>query len=148
MPHVMKRMLIYAALIVWTIIALFPIFWTFSTTFKVAKDVQLGHIIPWIDFKPAWLGLRAIGFSPDTLFTDSTPREEFLKRFWNSIQASIGGSALALDRFTRRGPSRSEVARASGETASRAARSGSASVVNDEAGRHTPSCPDRQDCSR
>ncbi len=96
MPHVMKRTLIYAALIVWTIIALFPIFWTFSTTFKVAKDVQLGHIIPWIDFKPAWLGLRAIGFSPDTLFTDSTPREEFLKRFWNSIQASIGGSALAL----------------------------------------------------
>jgi multiple sugar transport system permease protein len=96
MPYALKRTLIYTALIVWTIIALFPIFWTFSTTFKVAKDVQLGHIIPWVDFKPAWLGLRAIGLSPDTIFTDSTPREEFFKRFWNSVQASIGGSALAL----------------------------------------------------
>jgi multiple sugar transport system permease protein len=96
LPHALKRSLIYGALIVWTIIALFPIFWTFSTTFKVAKDVQLGHIIPWVDFKPAWLGLRAIGLSPDTIFTESTPRAEFLKRFWNSIQASVGASLLAL----------------------------------------------------
>mgnify|MGYP000850506400 FL=1 len=96
MPHVLKRTLIYAALIVWTVIALFPIFWTFSTTFKVAKDVQLGHIIPWVDYKPAWLGLRAIGLSPDTIFTESTPRAEFIKRFWNSIQASVGASILAL----------------------------------------------------
>ena len=96
MPHALKRALIYAALILWTVIALFPIFWTFSTTFKVAKDVQLGHIIPWVDFKPAWLGLRAIGLSPDTIFTESTPRAEFIKRFWNSIQASIGASILAL----------------------------------------------------
>ena len=96
MPHALKRTLIYAALIVWTIIALFPIFWTFSTTFKVAKDVQLGHIIPWVDFKPAWLGLRAIGLSPDTIFNSSTPREEFIKRFVNSVQASIGGATLAL----------------------------------------------------
>ena len=96
MPRSLNRILIYTALIVWTVIALFPIYWTFSTTFKVAKDVQLGHIIPWVDFKPAWLGLRAIGLSPDTIFTESTPRTEFLKRFWNSIQASIGASLLAL----------------------------------------------------
>lgn len=96
MPKRLGRILIYTALIIWTFIALFPIFWTFSTTFKVAKDVQLGHIIPWVDFKPAWLGLRAIGMSPDTIFTESTPRAEFLKRFWNSIQASIGASLLAL----------------------------------------------------
>jgi multiple sugar transport system permease protein len=95
-PHAFKRSLIYGALILWTLIALFPIFWTFSTTFKVAKDVQLGHILPWVDFRPAWLGLRAIGLSPDTIFTESTPRAEFLKRFWNSIQASIGASILAL----------------------------------------------------
>ena len=67
MPRTLGRILIYTALILWTIIALFPIFWTFSTTFKVAKDVQLGHIIPWVDFKPSWLGLRAIGLSPDTI---------------------------------------------------------------------------------
>ncbi|MFN4143513.1 carbohydrate ABC transporter permease [Aestuariivirga sp.] len=96
MPRNISRILIYAALVVWTIVALFPIYWTFTTTFKVAKDVQLGHIIPWVDFKPAWLGLRAIGLSPDTIFTESTPRAEFLKRFWNSVQASIGASLLAL----------------------------------------------------
>ena len=65
MPHALKRILIYTALIVWTIIALFPIFWTFSTTFKVAKDVQLGHIIPWVDYTPNWLGLRAIGLAQE-----------------------------------------------------------------------------------
>ena len=96
MPHSLKRALIYAALIAWAFVALFPIFWTFTTTFKVAKDVQLGHIIPWIDFNPAWLGLRAIGLSPDTISMESTPRAEFIKRFINSVQASVGGALLAL----------------------------------------------------
>ena len=81
MPRALAKTLIYAALIVWTVIALFPIFWTFSTTFKVAKDVQLGHILPWIQYQPGWLGLRAIGLSPDTIFNPSTPREEFIKRY-------------------------------------------------------------------
>ena len=96
MPPAVKKTLIYAALAVWTVIALFPIFWTFSTTFKVAKDVQLGNIVPWVQYQPSWLGLRAIGLSPDTIFNDSTPREEFIKRFMNSIQASLGGASLAL----------------------------------------------------
>jgi multiple sugar transport system permease protein len=96
MSEKIKKTLIYAALILWTFIALFPIFWTFSTTFKVAKDVQTGQIIPWLQYQPSWLGLRAIGLSPDTIFTDSTPRDEFIKRFWNSIQASFGGASLAL----------------------------------------------------
>jgi multiple sugar transport system permease protein len=96
MPHALKRTLIYAALIVWAVVALFPILWTLTTTFKVAKDVQLGHIIPWMQYTPAWLGLRAIGLSPDTIFEVSTPREEFFKRFLNSVQASAGGAALAL----------------------------------------------------
>ncbi len=96
MPASLRKSLIYAALLVWTFIALFPIYWTFSTTFKVAKDVQLGNIVPWLQFQPAWLGLRAIGLSPDTILTDSTPRTEFLIRFWNSIEASMGAAALAL----------------------------------------------------
>jgi multiple sugar transport system permease protein len=96
MPEKLKKTLIYAALIVWTVIALFPIFWTFSTTFKVAKDVQLGNIVPWLQYEPKWLGLRALGLSPDTIWTFSTPRDEFIKRFWNSLQASIGGASLAL----------------------------------------------------
>ena len=96
MPTHLKKFLIYTALSVWTVIALFPIYWTFSTTFKLAKDVQVGNIIPWLQYQPGWLGLRAIGLSPDTIFTESTPRSEFLMRFANSIQASIGGALLAL----------------------------------------------------
>jgi multiple sugar transport system permease protein len=96
MTEGLKKTLIYLALITWTVIALFPIYWTFSTTFKVAKDVQLGHIVPYFQYQPSWLGLRAIGLSPDTIFEVSTPREEFMKRFWNSIQASLGGASLAL----------------------------------------------------
>ncbi len=91
-----KKLFIYTALILWTVIALFPIFWTLSTTFKVAKDVQLGNIVPWVQYNPNWLGLRSIGLSPDTIFTESTPRTEFLARFWNSILASTGASLLAL----------------------------------------------------
>ncbi len=96
MTAIVKKTLIYAALIGWTIIALFPIFWTFSTSFKVAKDVQLGNIIPYVQYQPGWLGFRALGLSPDTIFNVSTPREEFFKRFWNSILASTGGASLAL----------------------------------------------------
>jgi multiple sugar transport system permease protein len=96
MPAFLKKGLIYLALVTWSVIALFPIFWTFSTTFKVAKDVQLGKIVPWLQYQPGWLGLRAIGLSPDTIFTESTPRAEFLIRFWNSILASLGGATLAL----------------------------------------------------
>jgi multiple sugar transport system permease protein len=96
MSDSLKKTLIYAALITWTVIALFPIFWTLSTTFKVAKDVQQGNIIPWWSFMPNWLGLRSIGLSPDTIWNESTPRAEFLARFWNSILASVGGAGLAL----------------------------------------------------
>ncbi len=96
MNETLKKSLIYLALITWTVIALFPIFWTFSTTFKVAKDVQLGNIIPWVSYTPNWLGLRSIGLSPDTIWNESTPRTEFIARFWNSILASTGGSSLAL----------------------------------------------------
>ena len=41
---------IYAALIVWAFISLFPVYWTITTSFKVAVDVQRSHLIPWVDF--------------------------------------------------------------------------------------------------
>jgi multiple sugar transport system permease protein len=96
MPAGLKTTLIYVALLVWTVIALFPIFWTFTTSFKTAVDVTQGHIMPFIEYWPDWKGLRSIGLSPDTIFGDSTPREEFFKRFYNSVIASTGASALAL----------------------------------------------------
>ena len=91
-----ESLLIYAALLVWTFIALFPIYWTVTTTFKIAPDVTQGHLIPWLDFSPATKGLRSLGLSPDTIFATSTVRDLFVKRFTNSIVASAGASALAV----------------------------------------------------
>ncbi len=88
--------LIYAALLLWTFIALFPIYWTFTTSFKVARDVTGSHIIPWLDFAPKWLGWRSLGLSPETIFQVSTVRGEFLRRFTNSVIASGGAGLLAV----------------------------------------------------
>ena len=63
---------------------------------KVAKDVQLGHLIPWVDFMPRWLGWRSLGLSPDTIASTSTVRAEFLARFFNSIITAVGASILAV----------------------------------------------------
>lgn len=88
--------MVYGLLLVWAFICLFPIYWTFTTSFKTAVDVTQGHIVPWLDFKPDWKGWRSLGLSPDTISETSTVREEFLKRFTNSVIASISASALAV----------------------------------------------------
>lgn len=103
-----SRVLIYSVLIVWAIMCLFPIYWTISTTFKAAPDVMKGNIVPWWDFQPKWLGLKSLGLSPNTIFTESTVREEFLKRFWNSTIIAVfsSGIAVALGSCTAYGLSR------------------------------------------
>ena len=90
------RVLIYGILLLWAFICLFPIYWTLTTSFKSAPDVMQGNLIPFFDFAPDWKGWRSLGLSPDTIFQTSTVREEFLKRFTNSLIASLGGSLLAL----------------------------------------------------
>lgn len=92
----LARTAIYGALLIWAFISLFPIYWTISTTFKVAVDVTHGHLIPWWDFTPQWKGWRSLGLSPDTIFEVSSPRQEFLFRFWNSVIASLGASFVAV----------------------------------------------------
>ena len=94
--HLVRQVLIYGALIFWAFVSLFPIYWTVTTSMKVAVDVTQGHLIPWVDFTPDWKGWRSLGLSPDTIFQTSTVREEFLKRFANSVITSVGGSALAI----------------------------------------------------
>jgi len=91
-----SRTFIYLALIVWAFVCLFPIFWTVTTSFKTAPNVMKGDILPWLQFLPDWRGWRSLGLSPDTIFEVSTVRDEFLKRFMNSVFTSIGASALAI----------------------------------------------------
>jgi ABC-type glycerol-3-phosphate transport system permease component len=40
------RVAIYAVLIFWAFICLFPIYWTITTTFKAAPDVMQGNLVP------------------------------------------------------------------------------------------------------
>ncbi len=91
-----SRLLIYTLLILWAVVCLFPIYWTITTSFKTAPDVMQGHMVPWVDYQPAWLGWRALGLSPDTIGEFSTPRAEFFKRFSNSAVISLSASALAV----------------------------------------------------
>ena len=91
-----SKIFIYGALLIWTVICLFPIYWTITTSFKTAPNVMKGAIVPWWDFMPDWKGWRSIGLSPDTIGEISTVRDEFLKRFYNSLIASLGASFLAI----------------------------------------------------
>lgn len=94
--HAAGRIVIYSLLLFWTFVSLFPVYWTISTSFKTAVNVTQGHLIPWVHFKPDWKGWRSLGLSPDTIFSTSTVREEFLKRFGNSIITSLGAASLAV----------------------------------------------------
>ena len=94
--RVLGRVAIYTLLVLWAFICLFPIYWTATTSFKIAPNVMQGAMIPWVDYMPDWKGWRAIGLSPDTIGTDSTVRNEFLKRFGNSVIVSLASSVLAV----------------------------------------------------
>lgn len=87
---------IYLLLIVWAIICLFPIYWTITTSFKMAPNVMQGRMIPWVDYSPAWLGWRSLGLSPETIGAPSTVRDEFLKRFFNSAITAVSSSSIAV----------------------------------------------------
>ncbi len=91
-----SRIAIYGALLFWTVICLFPIFWTITTSFKLAPDVMKGNLVPWWDFTPRWKGWESIGLSPRLIGEVSTVREEFFKRFWNSTIVAISASMLAV----------------------------------------------------
>jgi multiple sugar transport system permease protein len=90
------RVGVYGALLFWTFVCVFPLYWTLSTTFKRAVDVTQGHILPWLEFTPLWIGWRSLGLSPDTIFHTSTVRDQFFERFWNSVLTASGASLLAL----------------------------------------------------
>lgn len=92
----LSRLVIYSLLILWAIVCIFPIYWTLTTSFKMAPDVMKGNLIPWWDYVPRWRGWKSLGLSPDTIFNVSTVREEFLKRFFNSVLISVSASALAV----------------------------------------------------
>ena len=91
-----NRLAVYGILVFWAVICLFPIYWTVTTSFKMAPNVMQGNMVPWVDFQPKWLGWKSLGLSPDTIGTESTVRDEFIKRFINSSITSLVSSLLAV----------------------------------------------------
>ena len=94
----LSRGAIYAVLLLWALICLFPIYWTATTSFKMAPDVMQGNMIPFVDYTPKWLGWRSLGLSPDTIGNESTVRAEFLKRFTNSAITALASSVSLISR--------------------------------------------------
>jgi multiple sugar transport system permease protein len=94
--YVAGRVAIYGLLILWAFICLFPLYWTVTTSFKVAINVTQGNLVPFVDFQPNWRGWRSLGLSPDTIGQVSTVRDEFIKRFTNSAITSLAASSLAI----------------------------------------------------
>ena len=94
--NIAEKILVYGILLLWTFVCLFPVYWTATTSFKTAASVTQGLLIPWIDFVPSWKGWKHLGLSPDSIFTESTGREEFLTRFTNTAIISICASTLAI----------------------------------------------------
>ncbi len=90
------RFALYGLLLFWAAVCIFPIYWTLTTSFKIAPDVMQGNLVPGYDFVPQWRGWKSLGLSPDTIFTVSTVRDEFFKRFMNSTVISVCASALAV----------------------------------------------------
>lgn len=91
-----SHFLIYTVLLFWTVVSLFPIFWTITTSFKNPVDVLQGRVVPWLQFEPSWRGWRTLGLSPDTILATSTVRIEFLTRFSGSVIATFGASLFAV----------------------------------------------------
>ena len=104
-----SRTAIYGVLVVWAVICLFPIYWTATTSFKLAPNVMQGQMVPWpqdwtpegplakkLFYVPKWKGWESIGMSPQTLSQESTVRAEFLKRFMNSAVVALVSSTLAV----------------------------------------------------
>lgn len=104
-----SRTAIYGILVIWAVICLFPIYWTATTSFKLAPNVMQGQMVPWpqdwtpegplakkLFYVPKWKGWESIGMSPQTLSQESTVRAEFLKRFMNSAVVALVSSSLAV----------------------------------------------------
>jgi len=95
MNQALQKTAVYAVLIVWAFVCLFPIFWTVTTAFKETKDIYQGNLIPWLQFEPKWKGWESQGLSPDTITKPSSARDQFVKHASNTVIISLSAAALA-----------------------------------------------------
>lgn len=87
--RIVGRGLTYGVLLFWAFICLFPIFWTFSTSFKDQVAVLRGpQYIPWIQFEPSSIGWDSV-LSGDN-------RGIFFRNASNSLIVSLTSSSFAV----------------------------------------------------
>jgi multiple sugar transport system permease protein len=91
----LQKTVIYAILLIWAFVCLFPIYWTVTTSFKEAKDIYAGDLVPWVQYEPSWKGWASLGLSPDTIEEKSSARELFLKHAANTVVISLTSALLA-----------------------------------------------------
>jgi multiple sugar transport system permease protein len=82
------KAVVYALLLLWTAVVLFPLYWVVVTSLKLPIDVNAGPVyVPWVDFDPslhAWRELVVAGLG-DTL-----------KPYLNSIIVAFLATALCM----------------------------------------------------
>jgi multiple sugar transport system permease protein len=84
-----SRLVTYILLLIWLVIALFPIYWMITLSFKNLRLITTGpYFIPWIDFDPVSLGW-------DDIF-QSGQRDRFLTAMRNSLICAVGSGLMAL----------------------------------------------------
>jgi multiple sugar transport system permease protein len=98
-----------AILVVWTVFALFPIYWTFITAFKSPREVTGGKptFVPWGDYQPTLNPFRRIfgdagGFDVATMGdVPQLMQNSFLAAAGSGVIAILLGTtaAYALSRF-------------------------------------------------
>jgi multiple sugar transport system permease protein len=89
--HTPKWLLIttYFLLAVWVIIALFPLYWMVTLSFKSLRLITTGpFFFPWVDFDPVTLGWTDI--------FQSGQRNRFLTAMRNSLICAIGSGVLSI----------------------------------------------------
>src|SRR5437867_4571932 len=78
----------YAALIVWAVVVLFPLYWIVVTSFKLPIHVYAGPVyLPFVDFTPSLHAWRYI-------FVDL--RNDTLRPFENTVVVALVSSTLAI----------------------------------------------------
>lgn len=84
-----SRLVTYLLLLIWLIIALFPIYWMITLSFKNLRLITTGpFFIPWVDFDPVTLGWSDI--------FESGQRDRFLTAMRNSLICAVGSGILSL----------------------------------------------------
>ena len=87
-----SKVLLYTALLLWSLFVLFPIYWLIITSFKTPAAVNEGpFFLPWVDFTPslhAWRDLFVYDLS-DTM-----------RAYFNSIIIAFSATVLSCLLYT------------------------------------------------